>query len=392
MKKAEKLTIELGSNEVPKVTKEFTKKHQEWLSTFPSTPKDSKLATEKLDNIRGALDEDYANPIQSTNRLKNPELGNTFKMPESKKKESNKFLARAKESMSKWGKRIMLTVGLSAISMGAKGEAPNREEAFADSAQNKTEKVTGAIRKVKESEVTKDYTFSHKDGEKKVYKRALQGGSSNLEMAQPSTSKGGPGYEKKIINLLKSGIGTQELVDKNYGTFEGIEKIRKDNKIEYIDYVYTEPEKEKVKEVDPYAAYAVVGNAVYHNGVSGHNTGQMYYLSMHSKNIQEGGMTDTGNEDFVIRLQDGNGKPILKDSKGNLVPGGLAVKIKAGDKNKYMNGAGRLEPGAYEKLVKLAEEQRELNKDKQEIQQIGPDFTTKADTVGLPGTDIAKNK
>lgn len=147
------------------------------------------------------------------------------------------------------------------------------------------------------------------------------------------------------------------------------------------------------KEVDPFAKYAVTGNPVYHNGVSGPNTGQMYYTSMQSKNIQEAGMANTGDEDFVIRLEDGNGKPILKDSNGNLVPGGLAIKIKAGDRNKYLEVSGHLKPGAYEAIMKQIEDQIKLNKeDKKEVQNVGQDFTVKTNTVGLPGSNIDGTK
>lgn len=220
----------------------------------------------------------------------------------------------------------------------------------------------------KQPEGTKPYG---KIGDREYFIRTIDGGNTiKVEI--------GKNTNKPHKNVHRSG-SIKKVFSKNIAP-----KVIKKDVPPNVEIFYIEPEKNVVeKEVDPYAAYAVVGNAVYHNGVSGHNTGQMYYLSMHSKNIQEGGMTDTGNEDFVIRLQDGNGKPILKDSKGNPVPEGLSVRIKAGDKNSIMNGAGRLLPGAYEKLIKLAEEQRELNKNKQEIQQIGPDFSTRADTVKL---------
>lgn len=305
MEKAKKITMELGNNEeVSKVTPEFTKKSEEWLKKFPTVPEDSKLQTEKIDEVKTELDKVYDNqPPQSLNRLKGP---NIFKMSEKKKKEN--FLSKAKGAFNKWGKRIALTIGLTAVSMGAKGEVKNAEKAFTDSTENKTEKVIGGMRKVKEGEVTKDYKLIREEGEKKTYARNLKGG--RLEMAQSSTSKGGPEYEKKLISLLKSGISPKELADKKYISPEKIPEYEK-YYVEYTDYVYTEPEKiASKKEVNPFAGYALSDEIIYDDNK--HSAALIYHMMMNTKDQKDAGMLDTRKEDVLLDLIDGNGKRLNK--------------------------------------------------------------------------------
>ena len=341
MKKAEKITMELGqtNNEIPKVTKEFTKKHEKWLSTFPKQNRDSELATKKIGEVKEELNTQFDKPTESLNILKNPALGNTFRMPE-KKREKVGFMSKAKKALKKWG----MVLGLSTISLSAKGKNVDAEKAFTDSAKGGTEKVIGATRKVKD--VPNEYTFSHSEGEKKFYKRTLQGGKKELGMAKASDEKGGPEYEKKMISLIKSGISPEELADKKYISPDRIPEYQK--YVEQIDYVYTEPEKKKeVKEViNPYSAYAVKGENFYLPSESGPNAGDMYYDSRHSKNIQESGILDTGKEDFVMELQGPNGQKL-----------GLWVKILAKKKKKYLGTTNHLLPGAYEALIELAKKQ-----------------------------------
>jgi hypothetical protein len=335
--------MELGQtkNEIPKVTPEFTEKVDKWMKTFPGNHKDSGLVTEnRISEVRGELDKKYINNEQSLNKLKDPKGQTTVTFPLNKKVEKKTFASKLK----KFGRRAVLFLGLSAISLGAKGKNASAEKAFTDSAKGGTEKVIGATRKVKD--VPNEYTFSHSEGEKKFYKRTLQGGKKELGMAKASDEKGGPEYEKKMISFIKSGISPQELADKKYISPDKIPEYQK--YVEQIDYVYTEPEKKKeVKEVvNPYSAYAVKGENFYLPSESGPNAGDMYYDSKHSKNIQESGILDTGKEDFVMELQGPNGQKL-----------GLWVKILAKEKNKYFGTTNHLLPGAYEALIELAKKQ-----------------------------------
>jgi hypothetical protein len=225
---------------------------------------------------------------------------------------------------------------------------------------NEAKPVEEKARKVEK--VPDGYVKDKVVGNKTYYKK-ITGSINEVKIATP----GGPQGDNSafLIAKLKSGVSPDELVRAGHATKDGIEKFK-----EYythsssIDIVYTEPETKKVgKEVDPYAAYAIKGEGVYMPGVSGHNAGQMYYLTRESKNIIESGVVNTGNQKFVIRFEDGNGKPILKDSKGNPVPGGLAVEIAVEDRNKYLDESGtHLRDGAYEALMKLVEEQKKLDK------------------------------
>jgi len=405
MKEAKKITMILedkgeGKNIGPKINQEAV---DAWLSKFPknegvdSSLKKNRLKNEKSSSVKeeqiAVLTEDIKDTYPPTEEVKE-------EAPVITEDTTKEDIAEAKKkgiiySIKGNLKKLGITLGLLSVASVATGQqGPNANEkadqAFANTSKNKIEytKINNegkpGARKV--SEVPAGYVPDGKEGQKEFYKKV----TSNKKIIEMAISGGPQGDNSKfLIEQLQKGVTKEELVKKGHATAEGIKKFEKYyTPSSSEDRVYIEPSKE-TKKADPYAAYAITGEGVYMPGEAGHNTGQISYVSRLSKNIQESGGTISDKEDFVMRFEDGNGKLILTDSAGNYYPGGFSVKIKALDKNKYFDISGKhLLSGALEALQKLAQEQwKELkNKNEDKVQQLGADYTTRADTVKLPGS------
>lgn len=404
MKEAKKITMGLGDKEGgknigPKINQEAV---DAWLSKFPKnegvgTSKGNRLKNEVPSSVKekqiaaATKDLEDTYPPEEKEEIVPVIIENeNIDVAELKK---NGVLHSIKGNLKKLG----ITLGLLSASSAAFGQqGPNvnqkADQDFASTGKNKIEYT------VKNNETKPDLTKARKvpafpegyneiktvDSKGKRYAMKVEQNSKKLEMAK----SGGPQGDnsKFIIEKLQQGITPDELVRTGHASVDGIkafEQYYKPSTSEDIVYI------EQSKGIDQYAAYAITGEGVYMPGEAGHNTGQISYVSRLSKNIQESGGTVSDKEDFVMRFEDGNGKLILTDSAGNYYPGGFSVKIKALDKNKYFDISGKhLLPGALEALQKLAQEQWKEFKNKDKVQQLGPDYTTRADTIKLPGSKI----
>ncbi len=396
MKEAKKINMELGGKEGgknigPKINREAV---DAWLSKFPKNEggdlslKVNRLKNEAPASVKEAkvaealkmAEDSY--PPQPEKVAPEPVI--TIENTKTEDKKENKFLAGIKKLFGGRNTKKAVISGLALGSaLSAQGQNINQQadQAFVKNSNAKEYKIGGNETKPearKVSKVPEGYTPDGKEGTREYYKKV----TSNQNGVEMAVSGGPQGDNSKfLIEKLGQGVTPDELVAKGHATKEGIKKFEKYYKpSSSVDRVYIEPSKE-IKKADPYAAFAISGEGVYLPGVSGPNAGQMYYLSMGSKNAWESGMTNTSLEPCVVRLENPNGKYI-----------DTTVKLYSiEDRNKYFDISGRhLLPGAFEALKKVAEEQmKEVNNSSEEkIQQLGADYTTKADTVKLPGSNI----
>lgn len=388
-----------------KIPKKSNEKVNNWLKD--QVPENKKVAQsnrlkkeaidnkDKIEETKNQLLEKYPpdeiEPLPA-NRLKNntPEANRPSSIyPKTKESffKKNTFFPRIGEFLNRNKNKVLLGLGLIS-SLSASGQNKDLNKA-GDQAFTNTKALHTIAKKVDSKDaIPKGYNSLGIDEQGKEYYGGKIGSKkSELLTATPGSRKGD--NSSFLIEQLKKGVTAEELVEKGHATKEGIKKYAKFYTPPTLDVVYIEPG-QKSKEADPYAKFAIKGEGIYLPGVGGHNAGQIYYLSMKSKNAYEAGMTNTANEPFIVRLENGNGKYI-----------GLTVMLKSIEhRNKFFDISGRhLLPGAYEELKKLAEEQMQSNQEEQgvkkqdkDIQQLNPDFTVKTNKIGLFESEISNNK
>ncbi|MBP6904657.1 MAG: hypothetical protein KBB91_01185 [Candidatus Pacebacteria bacterium] len=234
----------------------------------------------KIQELRGQLVEKFEDTRDPQERQEAP-----VEVHPPKKQESG-----FGKKMKKW----MMTLGF--MGAVATGSAKSTETNPEDSLKQNTSIDFNNARKV--NKIAEDYTKIKKDNKTYGYKVTP---GKQIEPAKPSENKGGPEYEKWLIDQVKSGISPQQLADNGYISPENTAKYDPFYKAPSSDIVYIESESGKEVKENPFAAFAEQGEILF--SPNKHAAAEMFYPVRKSSDIKDGGMLNTSQQDVLIRFR-----------------------------------------------------------------------------------------
>jgi len=276
-------------------------------------------------------------------------------------------------------------VGIVALGAGLSAGAQKTESKQDNPIKPTNEAVAKAFASAEK--VTKDPTkegytqAAVKDG-KTFFIKTMAGAEISITKATPGGPKDDKANEDYLISQLKKGVSPEELVKAGHAGTEGIQKLAHFYTPSAVKVVFTENTPAPKVESDPFAGFSKDEERKF--GPNNKPVFDVFYAVKSTQDVKDAGMLNTSEQDVLMRMLDQRyghdgertGDYIILSSEESRKILGLH------DGSKYVGQE------ALDEITKRAKEFTASQKNK--VREIGPDFTKKSNTVGLPGTDIAK--